>query len=107
MKALLTLATLALASCTSPSATPLCRHVVLAQYAAFKDAGYEVELVHMANNRTALRGFKYHVALRVKQGNEWHWVDQPPTTYTTTTQQPAGTTIRRTMSFKEVAGWVQ
>jgi hypothetical protein len=90
------------------TATPLCRHVVLSQYAAFVDAGYETELWHMKNkNPERANGFKYHVAVRIKKDGKWLWVEQPKLVYTTTTQAPSNTDLLRKMEFSEVAGWVK
>ncbi len=95
-----------LTSCTGVQA--LCRHQVLAQYAAFKDAGYEAEIWHMKNlNPEDADGFKYHVALRVKVGSDWQWVKQPVVAYETTTQAPPNTILLRKMQFGEVSGWVE
>lgn len=95
-----------LCSCTT-SQKPLCRHIVLAQYAAFKDAGYETEIWHMQNNDPEESGFKYHVAVRVKVDGQWEWVTQPSIVFTTVTTQPRGTELLRKIEFSEVSGWIQ
>jgi len=104
------LALLAIALCASgcgTTATPLCRHVVLSQYAAFVDAGYETEICHMKNkDPEKAGGFKYHAAVRIKQDGKWRWVEQPQVIYATTAQAPSNTILLRTMEFSEVAGWV-
>ncbi len=105
---ILFIALVTVSSCTTYTAKPLCRHIVLSQYAAYQDAGYQVQLVHMENvNPAKAGGFKYHVALKVrKDGGEWQWVEQPEVQYTTTTAKPYGTTALRPMDFAEVSKWV-
>jgi hypothetical protein len=99
---------LALSSCCHTE-RPLCRHIVLSQYAAFKDAGYDAEIWHMSNlDPKAAGGFKYHVAVRVrKNSNEpWQWVAQPQTSYHTTPNQPTNTKLRKRLSPERVLSWV-
>jgi len=104
--ALAALAALLLSGCGT-TATPLCRHVVLSQYAAFVDAGYETEICHMKNKYPEKAGgFKYHAAVRIKQDGKWLWVEQPKRVYTTTTQAPSNTIMLRKMEFSEVASWI-
>jgi len=108
----ITMALLAIAvSCGSgcgTTATPLCRHVVLSQYAAFVDAGYETEICHMKNKYPEKAGgFKYHAAVRIKKDGKWLWVEQPKRVYTTTAQAPINTIMLRKMEFSEVAGWIR
>ena len=87
---------------------PLCRHIVLSQYAAFKDAGYETEIWHMENDNPALSGgFKYHAAVRIKVDGQWQWVEQPALTFTTTKQQPTGTTLREKMDPRTLIEWAE
>ena len=74
---------------------PLCRHIVLAQAAAFSDAGYEVE-TWLIKNQTPVNGYAFHTAVRVRQsGGEWLWVDQPPIEFTATTKQPKGVLLKK------------
>ena len=91
-----------------PRQKALCRHIVLAQYAAFKDAGYDVEIWQFVNKfPSKANGFKSHVALRVKKGkSNWVWVKQPATTYTTTSRMPKNTILLRKMDFLEIVEWV-
>jgi len=106
---ILSLAALAALCCfgCGTTATPLCRHVVLSQYSAFVDAGYETEICHMKNKKPEQAGgFKYHAAVRIKKDGKWLWVEQPKIVYTTTTQAPINTIMLRTMEFSEVASWV-
>lgn len=101
---------IAMLCCTGcgTTARPLCRHVVLSQYAAFVDAGYETEICHMKNkDPEKAGGFKYHAAVRIKKGGKWLWVEQPRIVYTTTTQAPSNTIMLRKLEFSEVAGWVK
>ena len=96
-----------LTSCTTME-EPLCRHIVLSQYAAFKDAGYQTEIWHMKNNNPEkAKGFKYHVAIRIKVEGKWQWVTQPQITFTTSEAQPRGTTLLRKMKLNEVVAWVK
>ena len=97
-----------LVGCQSDGLSPLCRHVVLSQYAAFKDAGYECELWHMENNNPEnANGFQYHIALRVNTKGGWKWVEQQSVTYRTSFNQPNNTMLRRKVSFNEVANWIK
>jgi hypothetical protein len=108
MKLLTVLTTAALLTgcATRPTKTPLCRHIVLSQYAAFKDAGYETEIVQLENLIPA--SHKYHAAVRIKTTNgKWLWVNQPPTTFTTTPNQPTGTAIKRKLQPSEVLRWTE
>jgi uncharacterized protein YpmB len=87
----------------------LCRHIVLSQYSAYKDAGYEVEIWHMDNADPKTAGFKYHVAIRVRknENEEWLWVEQDKTLYRTTSEQPKDTKLRKQMTFDQVIKWVK
>ena len=105
MKLLAILTALTLAGCATTRQEALCRHIVLSQYAAFTDAGYEAEIWHL--NNTNPTESKYHAAVRVKVIGRWLWVEQQATTYTTTTQQPTGTTLRRKLSASEVLRWAE
>jgi len=78
--------------------TPVCRHIVLSQYAAAIDAGYEARYVTFLNPPEVRKktGYKYHVAVEVKEGDMWgNWVPQPKTSWTTTRQQPTGIILRQ------------
>jgi len=81
---LLALAVVALCSSgCATTVTPLCRHIVLAHYAAAVDAGFEAETWRIKNPKP-VRGFKYHAATRIrKPGGEWEWITQPQTVWTT------------------------
>jgi len=108
MKTLAILACLFLASCSTTARRPLCRHIVLSQYAAFVDAGYEAEIWHMENRNPAQAGgFKYHAAVRIKKGGQWQWVQQPQIFFTTTTKRPQGTKLLKKLEFGQVAGWTK
>jgi len=98
---------LLLTGCATPTKKPLCRHIVLAQYAAFRDAGYEAEIWQLNNINPQSAGSKYHAAVRVKVCGQWLWVEQQSLTFTTTTQQPFGTTLRRKLSASEVLEWAE
>jgi len=102
MKYITLLVILLLSGCTT--ATPLCRHTVLAQYAACIDAGYETELVQYRNHGPA--SHPKHVVCRIRVNGKWRYLNQPKTTYTTTTNPPPNTTAIGVISFKTVAGWV-
>ena len=99
---------LSVSGCLTPAQKPLCRHIVLSQYAAFVDAGYETEIWHMKNDSPAKAGgFKYHAAVRIKKDGKWLWVEQPKLIFTTTVEPPMGTTLTRKMAFSEVSGWAE
>lgn len=103
---------LTVTSCTTPSRRPLCRHIVLSQYAAFKDAGFTTELVHFKNTTTLTTPkFKYHIAVRIKSPNTpdapWLYVEQPPITFTTTTTPPPNTQFLKTVNPKTVLQWTE
>ena len=93
MKAILLLLLLLLSSCTT--ITPVCRHVVLAQYAAAIDAGYEAQIVRFLNTEEVCRatGYKWHVAVRIMEHGRWRWLEQQPTYYIVTDRQPSGTIV--------------
>lgn len=87
---------------------PVCRHIVLSQYAAYRDAGYTVELWHMKNTDVGgAGGYAYHIALLVKTPDGDRWVEQPPVMYYTTSNKPPGTTLLRRMSYDEVSAWIK
>ncbi len=89
------LALLALISCATIK--PVCRHIVLSQYAAAVDAGYEARIVTFKNPAEMRKktGYKYHQAVEVCSNGEWgHWVSQPPTSWAITRKQPAGIILR-------------
>jgi hypothetical protein len=105
MKYLALMICLLLVGCQSHQIKPLCRHIVLAQYAACKDAGYETELVHLKNRNPGTH--LYHVAVRIKTRDGWQWVEQPEITFTTTKHRPQGTDIMRKLKFSEVVDWTK
>jgi len=108
---LVTLLTVTLTSCTTPSQRPLCRHIVLSQYAAFKDAGYPTRIVHLKNTSTLnTPKFKYHAAVQIQSPtapNEWLYVEQPPITFTTTTTPPPNTQFIKILNPKTVLQWTE
>ena len=80
-------------SCTTVK--PLCRHTVLAQYAALIDAGYEAEIWQLKNPKP-VKGFKFHAAVRAKKADGvWLWAEQPDATFRLTKNQPPGMIMRR------------
>ena len=102
---LIILIALCLTSCNTVSQKPLCRHIVLSQYAAFVDAGYEAEIWHLHNLKPGK--YKYHIAVRTKIDGQWQWVRQQNMTYTTTTEQPPNTRLRKKMTIQEVVNWIK
>ena len=71
MKYILTLLILALTSCHTVQ--PLCRHIVISQYLAYRDQ-YECEIVAMQNENPY--PYPKHLAVRIKTNNGWQWISQ-------------------------------
>ncbi len=91
------------------SEQPLCRHIVLAQWATFMDRGYEVEMWHMKNTAPNPE-YKYHVAVRVRKNSneEWQWVKQDNRIpFTLEKAPPKDCILLRLIEPEELLSWAR